>query len=368
MKILFAIKTLKNAGGAERVLVEVANGLAGRGHDITVISYDDADTESFYPFEAAISWRRLGVGRTDRSAAPFETLTRMVILRRNIVALRPDIAVGFMTSMYVPLAFALAGASIPVIASEHTHRARYESHRLERILLGIVPHFVRTITVVSPDVMEAHPPSLQRRMVVVPNPVRIEVLRRADTAGREKPRKILLSVGRLIPSKDYAILIDAFARIAVEIPDWDLRIMGEGPLRGELQSRIAAHDLSGRIFLPGSRRDILREYEAAQLFVSPSRFESLGLSVLEALASGLPAVGFADCPGVNTLIRPGHNGVLAAGEDRPQALAGALLSLMSDPQRRQSLVPACFEMPPDFLPERVVGQWESLAENVGIHR
>ncbi len=91
----------------------------------------------------------------------------------------------------------------------------------------------------------------------------------------------------------------------------------------------------------GAIRDISSEYASAQLYVISSLYESQGLATAEALARGLPAVGFADCPGTNTLIHPGCDGVLVSSdEDRARSLAAASEPLMCDASARLGLVPA----------------------------
>jgi glycosyltransferase involved in cell wall biosynthesis len=174
----------------------------------------------------------------------------------------------------------------------------------------------------------------------------------------------LLAVGRLAAQKDHATLIDAFAQIADSLPDWDLRIVGEGELRATLEAAVARHALDARVQLPGNIKDISREYLSAQLFVMPSLYESQGLATEEALAHGLPAVGFADCPGTNTLIKPGCNGVLVdPGRDRARSLAATLRQLMEYDDARSSLVPTGGPSAESAIGS-VLAMWEGLLRTV----
>lgn len=361
MKVTLAIKALGNpGGGAERVLVDIANGLAGRGYKLDVVSYDPRGKDSFYALDDRVEWIQLGIGSTDRPATLFETTKRICALRSTMSEMKPDVVVGFMHSMYIPLGFALAGTGCPMIASEHSTPAHYVGRRLEHALLHLTPWLAKRITVVSDQVMAEYPAVLRKRMTVIPNPVRVRVASRADVVGTRRSRKVLLSVGRLTDSKDYATLIDAFALVGDRLPDWDLRIVGEGALRDTLEARIAETGMKGRISLPGATENICGEYAVAQLFVLPSLYESQGLALAEALCHGLPAVGFADCPGVNRLIRPGWNGVLASGPDRVSALAEALEHLMADATARENLVPSEVRLPEALAPEDVFNRWEDL--------
>jgi glycosyltransferase involved in cell wall biosynthesis len=167
-------------------------------------------------------------------------------------------------------------------------------------------------------------------------------------------------VGRLDLQKDFSTLVDAFARVANLRTDWDLRIIGEGALRSNLEQKIAHIGLEHRISLPGVIQDISSEYQRAQLFVISSRYESFSLSTAEALAHGLPVVGFIDCPAIGHLVSSGENGVLVdPGNDRSAALAAALLPLMTDAESRQRLAAGCQAVGENDLDE-ILNQWETL--------
>lgn len=367
MKCLFIIKSLElSGGGAERVFTSVVNGLAIRGYRVTVVSCDRPNAKAFYSLESQVNWVRLGIGRVDHPTTLREVVTRIGALRRALAVYESEVAVGFLHSMFIPLGLAAVGTGIPMIASEHIVPTHYAKRPLQRALLRLTPYLAWRITVVSEQAMAQYPDALRANMMVMPNPVQVHTMSvtRADTAGTNQPRKVLLAVGRLVEQKDHATLIEAFALIACRFPDWDLRIIGDGDRRDVLQTRITAIGLEGRVSLPGATKDVRNEYTNAQLFVMPSLYESEGLALVEALALGLPAVGFADCPGVNRLIRPGRNGVLVSGPNRVSALAEALEWLMADERVRLNLSPS--EVVPLGIndPEQVLNLWENLLNNV----
>lgn len=365
MRLIFAIKALSSAGGgAERVFVEVVNGLATRGHEIHVLTADQPGQVSFYPLDAKINWITLGIGKIDRAATLYDIIARIWQYRRNATQLQPEAVVAFMHSTFIPLGLALAGTGIPVIASEHILPAHYSTRPLERALLTIMPWFTRRITVVSDQVKREYPRNLRNKMEVISNPITVKVSQRANVTGHGKTRKTLLSIGRLADQKDHITLIEAFARIAPRVPEWDLRIVGDGELREKLEQRVIKLEMSNRIFLPGATSHVSEEYASAQLFVLPSLYESLGLVLIEALQHGLPAVGFADCAGVNTLIHPQHNGVLVSGPDRIASLAETLERLMKDDAAREALVVSSDELADSFNLSKVLDRWEELLNDV----
>ena len=362
MRLLFCIKAMNNrGGGAERVLADVAGGLAARGHDVAVLSYDLLGGCSFYPLDPRVKRIELGIGSTTGPATVYSTLRRIAALRASARGYVPDVVIGFMHSMFIPLGLALVGTSIPMIASEHIVPEHYRSRPLEVLLLRLVPLLAERITCVSEQVRSSYPPFLQKKMITVANPVSVSVCGRADVSGQQKPRKVLLTVGRLDPQKDHVTLIEAFAEISDQLPGWDLRIVGDGGLRPKLESMVAGLGLSGRVYFPGTIKGIAAEYLSAQLFVQPSRYESFGLTTAEALAHGLPAVGFDDCQGTNQLIRPGINGDLAGGSgNRAATLAKTLKTLMRDDALRVRLSKQSDDVLHECRLENVLSHWEQI--------
>jgi glycosyltransferase involved in cell wall biosynthesis len=350
-------------GGAERVLAEVASGLATRGHDVMVLSFDRPEGKSFYPLHNSIRRIDLGLGSTTEPARLLDTLARIFAMRSKILMCSPHVVIGFMHSMFIPLSISMFGINIPLIGSEHIIYDHYRQLPLQKILLLLSSRLITRITCTSTQALLSYPLPIQQKMIAIRNPVRIDTKSRADTLGSGRARKVLLSVGRLETQKDHAVLINAFSQIAERVSDWDLRIVGEGALRAKLEAQISALGLANRVQLPGTTKDISREYLSAQFFVVSSRYESFGLATAEALAHGLPVVGFADCSGTNQLIRPGENGVLADGtHDRAAAMAVGLHALMTNDRLRVRLSSKSSDILDNFRLEHVLDCWEHLIE------
>jgi len=367
MRLLFAIKQLSSAvGGAERVLCTVCSELVARGHDITIITFDGPGGQPFYPLDGRIKRIDLAIGNSKRNARLAETLRRGPALRHAVMEESPQVAVGFMHSMFVPLAVAMAGTGIPVVGSEHIVPEHYRTRPAQYALLIAAASFLAKVTVLSESIRIRYPTPLRKRMIVMPNPV-VPATGQADP-GAKKARYVLLNIGRLDAQKDHATLLRAFARIATAYPDWELRIIGNGPLRRELE--ILVHDLGleERVRMPGIKADIGVEYCAADAFVISSRYEAFGLVTAEAMSHGLPAVGFADCSGTNELIQDGSTGLLAAaGPDRTMSLSHELERVMSEPDLRRRLgVAAKSAIGQRFSAEHVCNLWESLLESVCV--
>ena len=116
--------------------------------------------------------------------------------------------------------------------------------------------------------------------------------------------------------------------------------------------------LDGRVSMPGSVINVAAEYAAAHLFCLPSRWEGFPNALSEALAHGLPAIGFEGCAGIQDLINPGHNGALASGNGDRVALATALAPLMADAQLRVEMSWAATASVACYRPEKIFDLWE----------
>ena len=361
VKILFAIKSMDGVGGgAERVLADVTSGLAELGHCVSILTYDRPNGKSFYPLDSSINRISLSIGSSGQRSTVRETLQRMLAMRQNISEINPDIVVGFMHSMFIPLGIALAGTKIPVVASEHIGVQHYKYHPFEYLLLQLTPYLTKKIIVISEKLRNGFNGHLKKDMIVISNPVCVPKISAGDRVDSDSSQKVILSVGRLVPQKDHKTLIDAYAMLADDFPGWNLRIFGDGELRTDLEAQIKKIALEERIQLSSTTPDIGKEYLSAQIFVVPSLYESFGLATAEALVCGLPAVGFADCSGTNEVIKHDKNGVLVQGEQRVVALADGLRRLMTSSDLRKRLGDAGPDSMADFSKKKICDKWEKL--------
>ena len=363
MNILFAIKALDNVqGGAERVLADITSGLADKGHNISILSFDKSGGQSFYPLNEKVKRIALGIGDVTRNARFHEVIARMVAIRKTTLKAKPDAVIAFMHSTFIPASFALIGTGIPVIASEHIVPEHYKNKRWEYILLLLSHFFVKKITVLSQTIIKSYSSILHPKMVAIENPVHpAQAL--ANTQRNKTDKKIILNVGRLTPQKDQETLIKAFKKISNDHPEWHLKIIGEGELRENLEKQIQELNVESRVSLPGITSDIEHEYQNAHIFALSSKYESFGLVTAEAMAHRLPAIGFASCPGTNEIINNKINGLLVDGSDKIEAFAQGLKQLIEDEELRKSLGEAGLKSVEKFHPDIIVEKWENLIKD-----
>jgi glycosyltransferase involved in cell wall biosynthesis len=162
---------------------------------------------------------------------------------------------------------------------------------------------------------------------------------RIEISGDAK-RPIILSVGRLTIAKGFHDLIDAFALVHAQYTSAVLVIAGGGSLQEEFQAHIQRLGLKDHIFLLGRRNDVPRLLAAADVYVNSSHWEGTPVSVLEAMAAGLPVV--ATAVGESPHLIENGAGLLVPAH-QPQELAAALNSLLASASERQKLGQAALE-------------------------
>lgn len=167
--------------------------------------------------------------------------------------------------------------------------------------------------------------------------------RKAAPGGREallalgipESATVVGNVAALTGHKDHATLIEAASRVLRRKPETRFLIVGEGELRRELEARVREGGLLGRVVFAGFRDDVDRLLPAFDVFCLSSKLEGLGTSLLDAMAFGRPIVATA-AGGIPEAVEDGVTGRVVPVRD-PEALAQALLELLSDPTRRLAL-------------------------------
>jgi glycosyltransferase involved in cell wall biosynthesis len=139
-------------------------------------------------------------------------------------------------------------------------------------------------------------------------------------------------MAQLIERKGHDLLLDAFPAVLQRHPSARLLLLGKGPLRERIETRVAEMGLGEAVRLPGFRSDLDRVRAGLDVVVHPATAEGLGVAVLEASGSGLPVVAGAH-GGLPEIIEDGETGFLVDPTD-PEALAGAISTLLADPDLR----------------------------------
>lgn len=329
LRVVHVITTL-TTGGAERQVELIA---AASRHDSSVICLYAGGVVEDALRARGIPVSTLGMDGW-RKAAAVPRLARM--LRR----LRPDVVHVHLLSAQLWGIPAARVARVPVIVStehsimETSIEGRPKSEWLRRLYLALERRVVETIAVSDATARRLREWGVapERRLTVINPPIDFTV-RPDGAADRARIRRelgvpddavLIGSVGRLDPVKRHATLIRA---LGDRLRDgWHLVVVGDGPLRDELEALARELGVAAAVHLTGPRGDVPALFEAMDVFASPSRDETFGMAIVEAVGSGLPVV-YAQCPALDGLdlprdrVREIARGVDDAEEQRELAAA-----------------------------------------------
>lgn len=355
MRLTLVISAVR-AGGAERVFTILANWWAAHGAQVTVVTLDDGARPPFFPLDPRIQRLALGVAGDSPNllAKVRNNRARVRALRGAIEASKPDVVVSFLTETNVLVLLAARGRGIPVLACEHTDPFKWPVGRIWGWLRGRLYVRAARVVLLTESARRYFRPAVAT--AVIPNPV--AVLPAPTRRGR-----IVAAMGRLAPEKRFDVLLHAFALVRGRFPDWSLILLGEGPLRGELEDLRARLGLGESVQMPGAVPQPEERLAQVGLFVSSSVLEGFPMALCEAMASGLPVIAAEYDVSVHDLIRHGENGLVVRPAD-PVALAEAMARLMGDESERHRLGNRARDIGARFGLERVMTQWGALLVDV----
>ncbi|MCX5013969.1 glycosyltransferase [Streptomyces sp. NBC_00555] len=174
-----------------------------------------------------------------------------------------------------------------------------------------------------------------------------------------RTEKVVASVGRLAFEKGVDLLLDAWADAAPHHPDWVLRIYGAGLEEPTLRAHCTALGLDDSVEWMGSTDDVLGALRGASVFAQASRAEGFPITLLEAMAAGVPVAAFDCAPGVREIVTHGEDGLLARLGNTME-LAGHLNALMSDRELRDRLGDTAFQTVKRYSSAEITDRWETL--------
>lgn len=333
MKIIIIHRSYALVGGAERVITDKANYLAGLGHHLMLISYEQGQHPLPYKLHSLVKFKDLNCRFFTLSRYPllirlhyYYLLKRKFrkALRKCIEEYRPDVVV--LASDWQTLMGEVidAAKNVPVIAEFHNAynyvmRKVGISGNLFKIWL-IQSYYNYTIKKLNKCaqlvVLTEADAQLWRQhfnnVRVIPNPVTYypEVI---DDVAKDQGR--IIFVGRFNHEKRIDRLISAFSMIADKYPEWHVDIFGDGNEKEHLLSQIKSCGMDNRIIIHEPTKQIFDEYKRSQMLVLCSEHEASPLVLVEAMACGVPCVSL-DCPnGPREIIKDGETGLLAKDGD-----------------------------------------------------
>ncbi len=382
--------TQLSRGGVEAKLAELLPLLRQQGFDVSVCCIKEAGSLAHRFAEAGIPVHVLPV----RSRLhPIDMLRLARFIRQE----RPDIVHTHMYAANTTGTIAARLAKTPVIVANVHNVGKFASRRQvlqDRILSRFRDATVCVSERVKADYLEATGLSDEKVMVIY-NGVDTERFRPSSQAGKPAPHgqlptangqpirqarkptphgragkpgphcelrrelgigedeRVLISAGRLIPQKSPDLLIAAFKIVHKSLPDTRLLVLGTGELRDDLMAMTDRLGLSASVIFAGFREDIAECLAASDVFVSSSVKEGFSNVLLEALASGLPAV-VTDVGGNREAVRDGREGFLCG--PGAEELAEWIMRILGDSGLRERMSKNARERAMEFSLEQMANQ------------
>lgn len=358
---LFILPSLR-AGGAEKVVIRLANALSVAGLDVGLVAIDSTG-ELKTEISASVPLYELGVTKTRyalprlvalvrrlRPAVVLSSLTRVSLLllfsrallprQTRIIVRQPSIASVEMRELAPGWLYRLLYPRLMPTADAIICQSRVMTADLLS-MLGSTPHHVATINNPAPEIS-------RDLYFARPSPFGTGIN--------------FLSVGRLSREKGPDVLLRAFAGVASRLPMARLTILGDGPLMDEMKGLAISLGIDSRVAFCGYVADPFPFYVHADVFVLASRFEGFPNVLAEATACGTPVVA-TECGGVSAeIVIEGENGFIVPAEDS-ERLAQAMIAAMA--LRREKSPAAIAHTAARFSPPAAYLAYQRLIQDVG---
>jgi len=379
MKLVYLNQHIFNSAGMERMLTNKANYFAEKkGYEVYIITTDQNNRIPFFKLSDKIKIIDLGINYfeyTDNNIFKkvflFLKKNREYRMKLNsiLTALSPDIVItlmfknlGFLykikdgSKKIIELHFSKLGRQQLLGENNWSHFHKFIYNIRGYVEQNLIAKYDKFIILTEED--KKNWVKSLKNIQVIPNYLPKYPSKRAPLESN-----IIISVGRLDYQKGYDILIPLWKDVLKKCPDWKLHIYGNGPMFSFLSEIIKNENLTESVYIFPPTNDIFNKYFESSIFVMPSRFEGLPLVLIEAMASGLPAISFKCKCGPTDIISNGIDGYLIEEGDN-NAFAERLIELMTDENKRKSFGESAHNNMQRYSEQEVISMWERLYSEI----
>lgn len=352
-----------SVGGTEIATYNIASFMAKRGHDVHVITPRDKGlpTESL---ENGFHIHRIDCGKSSVSGALSFCIKSLSVVKR----INPDI-IHSQSIMRTGLSSLLIKKlnKTPYVVYCRGGDV-YDEWLFKDAITNLVFSNADALIALTEDMKKKMCETVPRQVAVIPNGVevsRFNSLAPADAITRLNLNglKPIIFVGRLHEEKGVKYLIEAMQHVRNKCPDAILMIVGDGPERDTLKELTSSLGLDGCIRYCGNiaNKDVPLYLRASDIFVLPSLSEGFPVTVLEAMAAGLPIIS-TRITGLPEIVKDSINGFLVRPKD-PIALGEKIVTLLEDSSLREKISGNNIERVKDYSWDNVVLKLEEIYAN-----
>ena len=368
MKILFIVSTLQ-MGGAERVLVELANRWCAK-HSISVLTLDLAT--DFFKLDEKVKRYKLDIVRKSRKN-PIPHIKMVLGIKRVAKKIKPDYVISFVGKTNVFTLLALNAKRYKIIVSEHSIITQDDVDKFVDFFRLRLYQKAYKATVLSRGIKKGflakYTKCKDENLIITPNSLNIPIssqtlnLNLKDVCNiKNENTKIIMALGRFDEVKRFDLLINIFSQFYKKYccnntTDFDARliIFGSGDERETYINLISKLEMQEKIIIHERIDNVFSVLAQANLYACTSKYEGLSMSMLEAFYTGVPIIAF-DVAGVNELITNKKTGILIEDENT-EMYSNALYELLNNQKLRDEIINNAKTKVQNYLPEKIDEIW-----------
>lgn len=331
-------------GGIERALSTLSSHFVERGHNVVYIACRAG--KHFYELDPQVIFREPSFVHTASSRLKLLNYYKTIrFIRKQLKEFKPDTILSF-GDIINPLALlANRGLNYPIYISDRISPKQY---------LGRFKNFMKQITYrKATGIIAQSSFAAEYKRQVFGNDINLRVipnsLRRIESYDSAEKKNQVIGVGRLSYEKGYDRLIEAFAMIKGH-DEWSLVLVGDGPVREQLEQQAKTLGIENRVEFLGMRKDVDHLLSESKIYVIPSRCEGFPNALCEAMASPLPCIAFDSIAA--DLIENHVNGVVVPDGDI-QGLADEMIALMDNEKIREKYAAEAIHIRERLDPEKI---------------
>lgn len=361
------------SGGAEKIMITYANEFSRKGFEVTLATRDEQNGELFFPLDKDVFFQHFHFSFSPfrrfcgKLLAKFALINRFPYFNRELAIssilqsycyeTKPDVVL--VAGIQELIDFTAYGAlDCPVILMMHSHPRNYFTPKRLNYYKNYINN-AAVIQVLMPSYMLELPDNYKGKIVRIGNPV----FPISDVSFINR-HKIIIYVARIERGKQQHLLINAFSKISTTYPDWQVHFYGaeaDKKYVSYCKSLIIQNNLEKQIIFKGITQKIPQVLSMASICAFPSAYEGFSLALSEAMAAGLPVIGFDYCSGVNELIENNKNGFLVKNIDE---FSEKLALLINDEKLRCQLGKCATNISSEYNMDNIMKQWEELIKQV----
>ena len=363
MKLLYFTIQINMVGGLARIVIDKINWLVAHGYEVALCNIESLYVKPAYPIDSRVKLIRGDIhtkpgGIMTRAKGVIGAIERTKEVIRQV---KPDIIINAHCPL-VTWILPFVCRNIPKIVEIHQSRQGLEvfNHQFmspiarwghRHAIKWIYSKYDRFVVLTNGD-KEAWG---CKNCLVIPNFHSFDVLK---TLPKRQESHQIIMLARLMPQKRIDLMIDIWALLAKDFPEWKVKVLGEGMLRPQLEEKIRTLRLQESFLLPGEVKDVTDELNASDILCLTSEYEGFGIVLIEAMAKGIPVIAF-EYVGVHDIINDGVDGSVVPFGD-VIGYAQKLKQLMIDKDLYNRFATEALISVHKFDKEKVMKKWDVL--------